>query len=402
MNKFVIGALALSAGPAVAGTSDEWLGLDQEINSLSTAVAPQGPTLQMGALVRSSWANYDKDISFTTQSGGTPEADNGWAFQDLDVWLQDSIGDFDWRVSLDLSGNGTEGGLYYVGADAGILPGGYSGPSEGLDLDTRAYGFFTGQRLGQGDFYLEDAYGEFHFSPSVHLRWGQYKFPFSLSNQVDSGAMLMINQTIIGGLFYGWELGAMLHGSFSQFYWALGIQNGVDSIAKEYRFSGRAEFQGNGGAGGAGEFRQGGALGAVSGLAYTVGIAYTDDDGFTDGTGGSLSTGIFLIDAAATWDNFSGLVEWSQFDKDLVNGTDKSSPFSLTLGWLINPNWEVAVRYEDMDKWDITKFGAGVNWYMPDHRSKWQLNLSNLELGTGSTKDKGTIIEIGLALGATH
>jgi len=45
---------------------------------------------------------------------------------------------------------------------------------------------------------------------------------------------------------------------------------------------------------------------------------------------------------------------------------------------MLSPDqWEIAVRYEDLDDMnDTTRATAGLNYYMGGHNAKWQLNFS--------------------------
>ena len=201
MNKFVCSALALAAASSVGSAtdgSDEWLGLDQEINALTSSVSPQGGGVDVGALIRSSYLNVDDDLTESSSVSGSPGFNDdeigGFVFQDVDVWLEGEIGDFDWRVNIDFD----------------------DGEEDDFDKGTSLDDLFDILDFGSGGTgggaQLEDAYADWDVNENFSIMWGQFKFPTLLSNQVDPNHQIFIDRTILGQLFDDWDLGAMVHG----------------------------------------------------------------------------------------------------------------------------------------------------------------------------------------------
>ena len=88
MNKFIFSAIAIAAASSTSQAAEgDWLQLDQDIASLSSSVA-QGGGIDMGAIIRNSYR--DGDVV------------GGWEFDDVDVWLEGSLEEFDWRISFEL------------------------------------------------------------------------------------------------------------------------------------------------------------------------------------------------------------------------------------------------------------------------------------------------------------
>ncbi len=386
MNRLMTGALALAAVGSVgfAGTGDEdWTDLDQEISTLSSSLRPQGGGVDIGALIRSSYNLIDEDLLDDT---------GGFLFQDVDVFFesQDSGGEWSWRVNVDFDG-GDNGGIDDVLDD--VLMGGTVVSPDALMFP--AFGFLgtTG-----GGAALEDAFAQWQFSDDIALTWGQFKSPTFLSNSVDPENQLFIQRTILGTIFDAWDLGAMLSGNYDQFSWYAAFQNGADGIMDEYRWTARGEYHVGAGAGG----RRGveGALGADEELNATIGVVLTDDGGLAGGT--LDDTTIFGVDAAATYGQLSGLIEFASLDDEIGD----TEIFALTAAYMFQPDeWEAALRYEDTGDLEITKLTGGLNWYQNGHNRKWSLNLSSIEADLaefGGVDLDGTIIEIGLTIGSSR
>lgn len=406
MNKLILGALALgTASPAFAGEADEWLGLDREISTLNTAVTTQGGGVDVGALIRSSYAQVDDELAGLT-APDDPDF-GGWVFQDVDVWLEGEVGDFDWRVHVDFSGIQEDAD----GLDALVSLAEFSDPgmAKGFSSDFIA-SIAAGSSYSNtgGGAALQDAWGDWEFADNFQLRWGQFKFPTTLSTQVDPNRQALINRSVIGAAFDSWDLGAMVYGDYSDaegsgFAWWLGIQNGIDGTFDEYRFSGRAEYRQDMG-GNTFENRQEGGLG-IANNGWVVGAAYVSDDGNETFFGPGYGLTVFAIDAAINWNGWGGHLEFANMDFDTLGGTSSGAdgtPWSVMISYLLTADLEAAVRYQSTDDFlaDLTILTFGISWFLSGHDAKWMLNFSNIEsdLNSLSTFD-GSIIELGLSLG---
>ena len=97
MNKFVMTALAIGAAGSVAQADpngDDWLELDNEISSLSSAVSPQGPISGWAVLLRSTYEYSDDDLASAADDV------SGFYFEDVRIATWGEIGDYGWRVSM--------------------------------------------------------------------------------------------------------------------------------------------------------------------------------------------------------------------------------------------------------------------------------------------------------------
>lgn len=364
MNTFLNSALALAVASSLgfAGTSGngDWSGLDQEINNLAATLGQGPPGVQMGALIRSSF-NYSDDDPFLDADSDDLQ---GWAFQDIDAWLEGEVGDFDWRISFDFADSALYG-LDPTGASAasGIAVGGIG--------------------AGVGTATIEDAYAEWMLSETLNITWGHFKAPTSRSAIMHDDGLVMINRTLIGDGFDSYQPGAMIGGSTGQFGWDVAIQNGADGTAEDILLSGRAQLNWNNGSG-----NVEGAYGAAAGTNGAFGFFYIDE-----GNDATEET-VMGLDANITMDALSGYVEIADFDEA------DFTPWSGTLSYLFNSEFEGAFRYEDADDSnDSSAISAGVNWYHSGHNAKWQLNV--VDVSSDDDTIEGTVFQLGLTLGAS-
>ena len=106
MTTFLRGATALVAlgGPlwASSGTTSDWLGLDEELNSLASTVTLQGNEPNFGGLLRTN-VLWSDDFN-----GGTPGAEDllGADITDAKLWAQGDVGEIGWRVMMDFANFG--------------------------------------------------------------------------------------------------------------------------------------------------------------------------------------------------------------------------------------------------------------------------------------------------------
>ena len=120
-------------------------------------------------------------------------------------------------------------------------------------------------------------------------------------------------------------------------------------------------------------------------------------------------SGLFL-DAAGTMAGFSGNVEFGFLAEDYANFnrpslwgnggyTDDAVVMALTVAYMLQPDeWEVAVRFEDMDDDnDTTALTFGANYYMAGHEAKWAINL--VDVSSDGVDADGTLFRVGLSMG---
>ena len=136
MNKFVIGALAttMASGLSFAGSgTEEWAGLDRDIENLASSYAPQGSGFAVDGFLRSIYSN-SSDISVGGNDLG------GFAIANARVNVRGNVGDYGVFVSVDAAG---------------------------------------------GTAALLDAYGTFSIGDQVNGQMGQFRPPFLWSSQID-------------------------------------------------------------------------------------------------------------------------------------------------------------------------------------------------------------------------
>lgn len=397
MNPLLTGAVALALGPAAManGTepSNDWLGLDQELNAVASPVALQGGGVTIGALFRGAYVSTSGD-DFTgfADGNGDGDADDqlGMVIDDAELWYEGSIEQYSWRISVDFGNfdfsNGTNTGYspYFIGGLLGVNNGGTANLANTGRMDV-----------------LEDAYVDWNFDEDNRfaLRLGHFVFPTTFTTTTSPGRLLFLGRSTNGEFFHQYDLGAMVSGDYDVFQWHLGVLNGADGTGDEHKLAARAIY--NLGAGASGE----GALGADEDFAASLGFSYVEDGALDDGE-------VISFDVVGTVGQFSFGGEFSDYGDDhaalgfgaatgLGYGDGGPSVYSVNAGYLINEQWEVAARYEDLDddaETTITSFG--VNFYQAGHNAKWQLLY--MDVASDVTQAEGSVIAVGVTVGASH
>jgi hypothetical protein len=339
MNKFVISALALttSGGLAAAGTgSEEWLTLDRELDSLASTLAPQEDSgVTVHGFVKSSYVNSGDDPL------GTGEDLGGFNMDNVRISVEGTVGDFTVFVSTDGSSS--------------LVPG----------TGTTLLPFVTGSG---GAFGVLDAYASWNINEMLKLTMGQFLVPVLANGLINENHLLFLNHTVNGVVWNSRDTGVMLNGQYDMFGFWVSIINGADGAADELAYALRAEFYAMGGGVGS---KVEGAYGSEQGNRLTLGAGYYNDDGNTD------DAIAFAVDASFVSGPLSAAAEIVDYDE----GFGDATPFSIQGGFMIVPEqWEVALRYEDLDSaTDTTVITAGVNYYMSGHDAKWQFNYSTTD-----------------------
>jgi hypothetical protein len=426
MNKFVTTALGLAAvgsvGMADPGDS-EWLGLDSEINHLASTLTPARDGMGWSFLMRIAYVYSSDDIA-TDNFTGSPfggEDISGFDFNDLDLAFWGSVGDFGWRLSMDL-----------LGEDHLSAPIGLTG-----------YGLGNLSADAGDEIQIEDAYAYWDCGEYFTAKMGNFKAPVLRSASLDPENTLFIDRTILGSAFDFWDTGIMASGEQSGFRWAFAMQDGRTTAVSlglgtpsinaneevDHFYSLRVEFDlGEGG----GSYE--GSRGGNDDLNATIGVSIVNDDTISvPGTPDGDDTSFFV--------DFSGSVgaigfgaEVALLDDDVTYAIDPdyghinpqastnlllmgdSTPWALTLSYLLNPDWEVGVRYESLDNGDVTFSPVGgtgadntvssvvVTHYRSGNNAKWQAQYTSVsEDGpAGSTFDDGGYFQVGLTLGASR
>jgi hypothetical protein len=384
MNKFVTTALALTAAGSLSYADpgdNEWLELDGEINSLASALQPSSQDgMGWAILLRFTYTYSSSDIA--TNGNNAPfgsDADiSGFEFQDVDLAFWGSVAEYGYRVSADIDGNGSK-------------------------VDDQG-------DVSSESFALEDAYGYWDCGGYVTATAGQFKANTFRSASIDPENQLFIDRTALGGAHDFWDLGVQTHGDYEAFsYWA-SAQNGANGDQSDHYYSVRVEWAYNAGAG-----TGTGAMGGNDELNFTVGAAYAQHDA---GLVGGNEDDLVGIDVAGNFSSFGFAGEYAHLGDDAFRGTGNdvgegtgfplvlvpdSNPWAIMASFLINPEWEVAARYEDLDNDDSLGddndiLSVAVVWYRSGNNAKWTAQWSDY----GADGDDGSIFQIGLTLGATR
>jgi len=374
MNRFVKTALAIAAvGSATYADpgDNDWLELDSEINGLASSLQPSQDGMGWAALLRFAFVYTSDDIG----TGGGNDI-SGFDFQDVDLAFWGNHGAFMWRVSTDIDNN-------------------LSGAVNNANLN------------------LEDAYVRWNCGGYFDATMGQFKPNLIRSANVDPGNLLFINRTVLGSAADFWETGISFGGSWEQLGWSVAVLNGVDGPERDHAYVVRLEWMLGQGAG-----MYEGAMGSSDMLNATVGLAWLHDDSFSTGTAGQADdTEAYVLDFNGSISNFGFGAEIADLGDTFGAITDEdyngiaspliletgSSPWALTGSYLINPEWEVAVRYEDLDNApdtlggdDNTVLSLGANWHRDG--GKWQIQWSDFD---GDNAD-GSVFQVGYAIGTSR
>lgn len=338
MNKFVLGALALTAAstPSLAGEAD-WLTHDRDIESLASSLTQNsgGSTVAVTGFLRSSYA-FSSDVTVAPTGNDL----GGFSIDDARLIVTGSIGKY--GVVLEMDGSNDP--------DFVTTPAGFG-------TFTGAYGA-TGSVGAVG---VLDAYATFAITDQIKGQIGNFRPAFLASSLRNEDGLLFQDRSFLGQLFAFRDQGVQFSGSFEMLNFALAVQNGTDGAGDELAISGRASFTVMGAAPGKTE----GALGQGDDTSFTVGVGYYNDGQLDDGTA-------IAVDGQFGMGQLSAGFEFVDLDVDLGDAT----PFNAQVGFMVVPDeWEVAARYEDFDSaTDTTAITVGVNWYHNGHAAKWHLN----------------------------
>ena len=394
MNRFVKTALAFAvAGSAAhAGTGDnEWKALDSEISGLASSLKPSQDGSGWSALLRGFYTHSSDDIGTGTPTGTPPGGDDvsGFNFNDVDMSFWGNQGPYRWRISADINNN--EGG-------SGAL------------------------------FELEDAYVAWNCGEYFDAMMGNFKPNASRSNSVDPENLLFIDRTAIGSSLDFWDNGVGAKGTWEQLMWSVAVTNGRgdgdpvtppsgEGHTRDHFYVLRAMWNLGNGAG-----DMDGARGSSDTLNGTIGISFINDD-TQPTTGGNSDHDMWLVDAHGSMSNlgFGGEIALINDDLDLTTDEDFSNtstalnlygdtkPFNVYVSYLINPEWEVGVRYEDLDnsedaagnaQEDNTLLSLVANWYRSGNAGKWSGQWTKVDADSGF--DDGSIFEVGFTVGASR
>ena len=383
MNRFVKTALAIAvAGSAAqAGTGDnEWAALDSEISGLASSLKPSQDGTGWAVLLQAVYTHSSDDI-FTSADEDT----SGFNFNNADIAFWGAQGIYSWRLSADIDNS-----------EAGVAG-------------------------GQTALILEDAYVRWNCGGYFDATMGNFKPRVSHSNSVDPEHQLFIDRSVLGSAGDWWDNGIGASGSFDMFRWYGGLLNGANGHTRDHFYYLRGEFDLGTGAG-----MYEGAMGSSDTLNGTIGLTFMHDDNLGDLDGdGNHDENAWLLDFHGSLSNIGFGAEVASFDDDFFATTDEdfsnivddgvgnpfltlfpdSTPWSIYGSYLVSQDWEVGVRYEDLDNSDNsgpdnTVLSVGASWYRGSNAGKWQAQYTMID--ADSTFNDGNLIEVGYSIGTTR
>jgi hypothetical protein len=381
MNKFVIGALAItSAGSlAYAGGAEtkEWSKLDRDILSLNSASVP-GAEVQFSGFVRVRGA-HSNDVDVDNDPLNGEQELRGFGMDNVRVMVDLSQGDFGAHIALDA-----------VQFNESTLVN---------DL---------------GNVFVLDAFATAKIAEGWMGQIGRFRAPFLGSALIEENNMLLLDRTFNGQVWDFREEGVQVGAVYDRVGFALAVQNGSDGLVNGYRWTGRVTFTPMGAIG-----NQEGAFGAPSETSFRLAAAYSDDT--DDSTGHEQDGEAWAVEGNLTQGPFSLHIEMVDYEDDVTPHSDPNlstgvinavthvpavgtfhgseTPWSATLGFLVQPNVELVGRYEDLDDSDdTTATTLGVNVYGAGHNAKFTVQASRLE--SDDTDKEIDTLAIGVTVGA--
>src|SRR5262245_38538960 len=383
MNRIVKTALAIVAAGSVAnaGTGgNDWLELDSAINGLSSSLQPSQDGMGWSALIRAVYSHSSDDIA--TGAGGHDIS--GFNFNDVDMAFWGNQGPYMWRISADISNN------------------------DGGDNSTA--------------FLLEDAYVKWNCGGYFDTMIGNFKAHGSLSASVDPEKLLFIDRSPLGSAMDSWDNGVGAQGVWEQAAWYVAVMNGSGLAGggseRDHIYVLRGEWNL-----GSGALKSQGAMGSSDTLNGTVGLTFINDDTVDNTANGGSDHDMWLVDFNGNVSNIGFGAEVAAINDDLNFTTDEdfsnlntglnfygdSNPWSVYVSYLISPEWEVGVRYDDLDngedaagnaREDNTVLSVVADWYRSGSAGKWQAQWT--DVSADDNFDDGAIFEVGYSIGASR
>jgi hypothetical protein len=387
MKTIVYGAVLFSAAapPLLAGHGEapnDWLALDETLESLQTSVPYQGSGVDVGALIRT---HYRHTSDFENADG---EEFSGFVLDDARLYAGGVYGDFDWRLSF------------------GFVEGPFEEDPDDATAGTGKVPITSGPVEQQLEAELLDAYGRWNLTEAFGVQIGNFNGRDAFSGDVRSDRLLFYQRSFLGEYFHEWDLGAQLDGQFGneeypEFEWAVAVFNGDDGAEDDLDLHARADFHllGNGGT------KAEGAQGVSGDSSGSFGVFWTQDGDVGEGVFAQSERGtVYGADYRGAYGVLGLGAEFAKFDDDAAGaaglGDESAELWSATASLLLGANrdWELAVRYEDLgSEDDQTRLTVGLNWYLMEHDVKWQLNW--VDLSADDDDLDGQVIQLGITVG---
>jgi hypothetical protein len=324
--------ISLASGADGSHASDDWQGLDREIEQLQRQLeSTQGKTAgpRISGFILTSYERFD-DIA------GSHIADRD-GFQVNKVWLE-------------VNGPAGEGFRYNLGIDA---------------------------LTSQGQFQFRDVEVSFPVVGHVRGTMGKFRPPFLYSATDARSKGLFLHRSVQGSIWNRRDDGFMLNGKVDGVRWFASAQNGGDGADKDLLLVGKLAWAV---AGGGIDLKQEGGYGVDAKTRITAGVGVVNEGSIDQGTvlGGEVEgcSGRFFFQGEVVdyGDGFTPNSVRHGAAKH-ASGSGGTTPYAVALACMLTGKHEAAVRYEDLDDIQRTrKTWFGLNWYVHGHACKWQLD----------------------------
>jgi hypothetical protein len=419
MNKFVTGALALAVAGSAAYAeppNSDWLELDSEINTLASSVAATGDFANIKMLLRGGYTYGSDGLSVGLVQGpgvppswsGADDSNSAVRLWDAEISGSTTIGEVQVRLGMDFA-RLTD----YDDAD--------DGPPFANDITVNAENF--------GYALLQDAYAMWDCGYDIDIICGRYKPHVTRSGYTDPEQLFFLERSVIGSSFDWYDQGIGARGIIGDFAWNVDVMNGPDD---------RSGLEGGhlyilhalwnfGREPGNYESDPEDANGAGDEFVCTVGAFYQANDIWNREGTQELDTDLYGIDFQGTYGQFGFGLEiesrddhtdghysgpgWNALLHPLEFNGD-SMPWMVYGTYMINDQWGVGLRYEDLDNGsekfkgapaqlkgaDNTVITAGVNMYDVGHNGKLGANIALIS----DDRDDTTVFQVGYTYGASR
>ncbi len=286
-----------------------------------------------------------------------------------------------------------------ITAGSGEL-GGFNLPNARIGVTGMQGGYEYKAQYNLPDNTIKDIWIRFPLADSVSGMIGNYKPTVLLSGLISTSKLFFFDRSVAGEFSGTRDLGFQLYGGFEAdvVNWFVSVQNGADTVADDYYFSGRAQFNVIGEAFKDPKFK--GVEGAQNGTedpSGTIAVSAFDDGAVQDGDGFAgefhLKTNVYSLGgevldlgegvSGATdpeGDRLKGFVDDYYNFGDFAGITlqDNSNPFSVQATYMVSATegnatgWEVGARYQDFDNVaNDSLIEVGVRRYLVGHKLKW-------------------------------
>lgn len=323
----VIAALAPN-GEATIDRDTEWMSLDRELEALATSSQAPANGIRIWGYIRTAYSHGDVDVDNDGIEDAGETDVGGFRLLQVRPYFVMTQGDFTTTISLE-NNNGT----------------------------ARLFHAFSSWKLKNG----------------IKVSFGRFKQPFLRTFMLSDEKTVLVERTNTAATTGRFDIGAMIDGLCMEdriHYW-LAVQNGDDGLQDEFFITGKIAWTPIGQEVPMAE----GALVARDEPDLTVALMARDDGTYDNGT----SIG---VEAVFNKRPFSVQADIVDLDDDVGDRT----PLSATVGYLLQPQWELIARYDDTDNvFDTNRITLGANYYVQGHEIKWQFNVGQNDADTGGS-----------------